>query len=133
MSDHPPFLSRDISALAGWVRMIVDQNCEFTRASAIDLARSLDLLASEARMLEDGLRRATTHLAAADARIAALKSTDHVGEALRNIAIHEAECAGKVIDLRGVFAREMQENMADALAADIAAQIEADRDPGDAA
>ena len=75
------------------------QNCGF-------IAGALDKLAFEARTLEAELEREESWRQAADARVEALTTPDHLTKARREIAISDGRRAGVVVDLRPYLDRE---------------------------
>lgn len=101
-----PHLSADIDAVAELIRRfqlgglhMTPQNCGF-------IAGALDKLAFEARTLEAELEREESWRQAADARVEALTTPDHLVKARREIAINEGRRAGVVVDLRPYLDRE---------------------------
>jgi|GEM_PF-6431924 len=129
-------LSADIGAIAEMMRRFQlgglhmnPQNCGF-------IAGALDKLAFEARTLEADLAREESWRKAADARVEALTTPDHVAKARREIAIHEGRRAGVVVDLRPYLDREWPEPASggsDRLPEETVAAVASDGGNGDAA
>jgi hypothetical protein len=101
-----PHLSADISAVAELMRHCALQGRDMTPEGCNFIAGALDQLAVEARTLEADVAHEENLRVAADARIEALTTPDHLHAVEINIAIVEGRLAGKVIDLRTVFERE---------------------------
>lgn len=99
-------LSAHISAVAEMMRYCANQGRDITPDGLSFVAGALDQLAFEARTLETDVEREENLRLAADARIEALTTPDHVAKVLREIAIHEGRRAGLVIDLRPYLTRE---------------------------
>lgn len=99
-------LSADIAAVAELMRSYALEGRAMPAEGCNFVAGALDQLTIEARTLEDGLRRATCHLAAADARIEALSTPDLVAKVQRDLAIAAGKRAGAVFDLRPYLDRE---------------------------
>ena len=85
------------------------------------IVTTLRQLATNASIYELALASRERRLAAAAARIEALTIPDYLKETRENIAIREGRAAGKVIDLRTVFARELKSHPGHAEMADAAA------------
>lgn len=101
-----PHLSADIGAVAEMMRHYALEGRDMTPEGCGFVAGALDLLAVEARTLEAGYEREEKWRKAADGRVAALTTPDHVAKVLREIAIHEGRRAGVVVDLRPHLDRE---------------------------
>ncbi|QGM93804.1 hypothetical protein F7D13_07070 [Methylocystis rosea] len=134
-----PHLSADIDAVAELIRRfqlgglhMTPQNCGF-------VAGALDKLAFEARTLEAELEREESWRQAADARVEALTTPDHLTKTRREIAINEGRRAGVVVDLRPYLDREWtrapNDSVADASSdeKDTVAAVASDGGNGDAA
>jgi hypothetical protein len=113
-----PHLSADIAAVADMMRHCALQGRDMTPDGCSFVAGALDQLAFEARTLEVDYEREEKWRQAADARIQALTTPDHLHAVQINMAIVEGRIAGKVVDLRTVFERE---------------RAASPREPGDAA
>jgi len=99
-------LSADIAAVAEMMRRDRLDGHGMSPAGCNFVAEALDQLAVNARALEADLAREAAWRAAADARVAALTTPDHVVKARQEIAIVEGRRAGTIIDLRPFLDRE---------------------------
>jgi hypothetical protein len=105
-SMREPHLSADIGAVADLMREVALKGRDMTPEGCSFVAGALDQLAFEARTLETDYEREETWRQAADARVEALTTPDHVAKARREIAINEGRRIGVVIDLRPYLDRE---------------------------
>lgn len=124
-----PDLSADIGAVAEMMRHCARQGRDMTPEGCSFVAGALDQLAFEARTLEADLAREESWRLAADARVEALTTPDHVAKVSREIAINEGRRAGVVVDLRPYLDREWTSAPSDSVA-DVASD---GKDSGDAA
>jgi hypothetical protein len=101
-----PHLSADIGAVAEMMRHCALEGRDMTPEGCSFVAGALDQLAFEARTLEAGYEREERWRKAADARVEALTTPDHVAKARREIAISDGRRAGNIVDLRPYLDRE---------------------------
>lgn len=131
-----PHLSADIAAVAEMVRHCALEGRDMTPEGCSFVAGALDQLAFEARTLEAGYEREERWRKAADARVEALTTPDHVAKARREIAISDGRRAGNVVDLRPYLNREWPQDASRSgpeRASEDSAAVASDGGNGDAA
>ena len=99
-------LRADIVAVADLMEQTVTEGKEFTTDGVTFVVGALRQIATNAGILEMAQESTHRRLVAVEARIEALTIPDYLKQTRINIAIREGRAAGKVIDLREVFARE---------------------------
>ncbi len=109
-------LSADLAAVAEMMRRPRPDGHGMSPAGCNFIAETLDQLVVNARALEDECAREKTWRIAADARVAALTTPDHLRAVETNLAIVEGRRAGKIIDLRPVLQREWGNRTSNAVA-----------------